>query len=118
MELYIKNIGDPNYDPVKVHSESEIAQLITQIETVLFTNRGEVLGKPDFGCSLEDLIYSLNYNELQIKSDIERQLDLYCPLSAKYRVAANVSFVKGTVRDIAFIDINIDTKYLVRVTVN
>lgn len=118
MELYIKTIGDPNYNPTKVHSQSEIAQLITQIETILFTNKGEVLGRPDFGCSLEDLVYSLNYNNFQIKSSIESQLDRYCPLAAKYKVAANVSFVKGTVRDIAYVDINIDSQYLVRVTVN
>lgn len=34
----------------QVHVESEIGQLITQIETTLFTNRAEVLGSPDFGC--------------------------------------------------------------------
>ena len=68
MDFYVKAKGDPNYDPRKVHSESEIAQLIGQIETMLFTNKGEVLGQPDFGCNLDDLVYSLGYNEEQIQS--------------------------------------------------
>ena len=118
MELYIKTIGDPNFDPLKVHSNGEIAQLITQIETVLFTNKREVLGKPNFGCNLEDLVFSLNYNNYQIKERVDQQINAYCPLAKKYRVSAEVNFVKGTVRDIAYIDITIDSKYLLQVYIN
>ena len=60
MELYIKTTGDPNFDSVEVHTRDEVKQLITQIETILFTNKGEVLGNSDFGCSLNDMLYSLN----------------------------------------------------------
>lgn len=118
MELYIKHIGDPNYEPNQVHIGNEIQQLITQIETVLFTNRAEVLGSPDFGCNLEDLIYSLGLNEQQIKTTIDSQLQTYCPLARKYNVESNISFLQGTVRDIAYVDITIDSKYLVQVFVN
>jgi phage baseplate assembly protein W len=118
MELYIKTIGDPNFDPTKVHSTSEIAQLITQIETILFTNKREVLGNHTFGCNLEDLVYSLNYNNLQIKQVIDQQIDIHCPLAKKYKVSAEINFVKGTVRDIAYIDITIDSKYLLQVYIN
>lgn len=118
MELYVKYIGDPNYDPNQVHIENEVQQLITQIETTLFTSKGEVLGTPDFGCNLEDLIYSLGYNEHQLKSKIDSQLASYCPLAKKYNVETKISFLRGTVRDIAYIDITIDSKYLVQVYIN
>lgn len=118
MELYIKYIGDPNYDPNQVHVENEVQQLITQIETILFTSKGEVLGAPGFGCNLEDLIYSLGYNEHQLKSTIEGQLNAYCPLAKKYNVETKISFLRGTVRDVAYIDIAVDSKYLVQVYVN
>jgi phage baseplate assembly protein W len=118
MELYVKYVGDPNYDPNQVHTENEIQQLITQIETTLFTNRAEVLGSPDFGCNLEDMIYSLGLNEQQIKTTIESQIRSYCPLAAKYNVETKISFLRGNVRDIAYVDITIDSKYLVQVYVN
>lgn len=118
MEIYIKYVGDPNYDPNKVQIESEIQQLITQIETTLFTNRTDVLGSPDFGCNLENLIYSLGYNEHQIKTTIDSQIETYCPLAQKYGVTSNISFIRGEVRDIAYIDITIDSRYLVQVYVN
>lgn len=118
MEFYVRAIGDPNFDPSKIHSESEIAQLITQIETMLFTNRGEVLGEPNFGANLEDLIYSLNYNEGQILTLLREQLEVYIPLAQKYNAQIDIQFFKGTVRDIAQIDIVIDSKYQVGVFIN
>ena len=42
MEFYVKADGDPNFDPTSIHSESEVAVLLTQLETMLFTNKGEV----------------------------------------------------------------------------
>lgn len=118
MDFYVKTIGDPNYDPRKVHTESELAQLIGQIETVLFTNRGEVLGEPEFGCNLNDLVYSLNYNEQQIQDVVKQQLKTYVPLANKYNVKTTVLFYRGQVRDIAEINIEIDSKYQVGVYIN
>ena len=31
MELYIKTLGDPNYDPKRVDVENELSQLLIQI---------------------------------------------------------------------------------------
>jgi len=118
MDFYVRTIGDPNYDQAKIHSESELAQLIGQIETMLFTNKGEVLGDPEFGANLEDLIYSLNYNEGQIQEVIDRQMGLYIPLARKYDVKTVVEFYRGAVRDIAQINIEIDSKYQVGVYIN
>ena len=114
--MYIKTIGDPNYSTTSVHTKNEIAQLITQIETILFTNKGEVLGDPDFGCSLNDMIYSLNANEFTLKKEIDKQIARYCPLASKYMVDAKISFIRGEVRDEAYIDILIDSKYMISVT--
>ena len=118
MEFYVKADGDPNFDPTSIHSESEVAVLLTQLETMLFTNKGEVLGSPQFGANLDHIIYSLNYNEGMILAELERQMDLFIPLDKKYNTRVTVSFYKGTVRDIAQIDFLIDNKYQVGVYVN
>ena len=55
MEFYIKYIGDPNYNATQLQNNGEIEQLITQIETTLFTRKTEVLGSPGFGCNLGHL---------------------------------------------------------------
>ena len=115
MELYIKYFSDPNYDPVQIQTNSEIEMLITQIQTILFTNKREVMGSPNFGCSLEELIYDFGLNEYDIKSRITDQINHYCPLATKYNLRTEVNFMKGEVRDIAFIYITIDSKYAIKI---
>tara|TARA_B000000441_G_C21734079_1_gene348518 strand:- start:1101 stop:1457 length:357 start_codon:yes stop_codon:yes gene_type:complete len=117
MELYIKTIGDPNYNSREVHCSNEIKQLMTQIETVLFTRKCDVMGEPQFGANLEDLIYEFQFNEYDLKREINEQITTYCPLAEKYNTNVEVSFYRGEVRDQAQIDIEIDAQYLVGITV-
>ena len=118
MELYIKTIGDPNFDAKGVDVENELSQLLIQIETLLFTNKGDVLGQSGFGADLEKMIYSFNFNEFEVKKAIEDQIEIYCPLANKYGTKVDVEFTRGEVRDIAQINIEVDTKYLVGVYIN
>lgn len=115
MDLYIKYIGDPNYQTGVVQNVDEVQQLLTQIETVLFTKKRDVLGKPDFGCNLEDLVYNLNQSEYQIKNEIQHQIANYVPLASKYKTKVNVSFYRGEVRDICYIDITVNNEYTIQV---
>lgn len=109
MELYIKTNGDPNYDPTKLQSDSRIATLLAQLDVILFTRRGEVLGEPGLGCNLEDLVYGLSYNDTQIKNEIEEQLGRYVPLARIMNVTVDVEFdTSSNDRDAIFISINID----------
>jgi outer membrane protein assembly factor BamA len=117
MELYIRTLGDPNYNGKNIHIENEVGQLLTQIETILFTNKREVMGAPNFGASLEDLIYDFHYNEYELKRVINEQIEDYCPLAEKYKVEVDVIFTRGEVRDIAQLNITVDTQYLVGVTI-
>lgn len=117
MELYVKTVEDPNHDVNMVHVENEVAQLMTQIETMLFTDRGTVLGNPNFGASLESLIYELNANGEQIKGIINEQMDMYIPLAEKFDTKVDITFQRGEIRDVANINIIIDSQYLVGVKV-
>lgn len=116
MELYIKYPTDPNYDPVQVQTNSEIEMLITQIQTILFTNTGEVMGSYRFGCDLEKLIYDFNASTYNVKSIIIEQINQYCPLAEKFNIDVNVEFLKGEIRDIGLIDITIDSRYAIKIS--
>jgi len=118
MELYIRTLDDPNYDPMKLQSQTEIAQLLTQIETILFTTRGDVLGDPNFGANLEDLLFEFNLNEETIQASIERQLATYCPLAQKYNTQVVAKFWKDGDVVIATVDVVINNQYAVRAVIN
>lgn len=110
MEFYVKNIGDPKYQSDKLQQDDEIAQLITQIETILFTRRGDVLGSPEFGANLEDYVYEFQYNNYQIKNIVSEQIRTYVPLAGKYNVQVDVDFTEQTERSVMFLDITIDAR--------
>lgn len=108
MEFYVKNIGDPKYQSDKLQQDNEISMLLSQIETVLFTRRGDVLGKPEFGTNLEDYVYELQYNNYQIKNIVSKQISSYIPLASKYNVTVDVDFIEDSTRYVMFLDITVD----------
>lgn len=111
MELYIKKVGDPNFDPEQLQADEDIQMLLTQIETLIFTNKGEVLGNPEFGLNIDDYVYSFRYNDTMLQSMIADGIYRYCPLSYKYPVNVSVEFTPETERNMVFIDITIDGRY-------
>jgi len=117
MELYIKIPGDPNYNSGQVSILDEIEQLKTQIEMILFTKKGDIMGDSNFGANIEDLIYEFNFNENELKREINDQLLRYCPLSNKYDVKVDVQFYRGKVRDAAELSVLINGKNRVSVNV-
>lgn len=110
MEFYVKNIGEPHFQPDKLQQDDELSMLLTQIETILFTRKGEVLGMDNFGCNLEDYVYSFRYNDFMLKKVIVDQLDLFVPLASKYKVDVDVDFAEETDRHAVFLDIVIDSR--------
>lgn len=111
MEFYVKALGDPGYNNDKLQQDDDIAMLLTQIETILFTRKGSVLGSPDFGANLEDYVYELRYNDYLIKKVISEQINMYAPLSKKYPVSIEVDFTEELNRHVMFLDIRVDSRY-------
>lgn len=117
MEFYIKTFGDPNHDPLKLHSASEVSQLITQLETLFFTKKGEVLGNPDFGLDLEKYIFTLQYNTVMLRGEIEKEIYKYVPLARKFNVIVNVEMSELHSSSIMFVDVSIDNTYKLQVVI-
>jgi hypothetical protein len=111
MELYIKTLGDPNYRDDQMQSDEEILMMLTQIETLVFTNKGEVMGDPEFGLNLEDYVYSFMYNDDMLRGVVNNAITQYIPLSAKYPVSVTVEYTTQSDRNAVYIDITIDNRY-------
>ena len=111
MEFYVKNIDEPNYNSKEMQLDAELELLLTQISTMLFTRKGEVLGEPNFGANLEDYVYELRYNDYQLKTVIDNQLNEYIPLASKYSVDVNIEVVDGISNHVVFLDITVDSRF-------
>jgi hypothetical protein len=112
-EIYCRNSSDPGYQPNQLETSNEIEALLTKIRMILFTTKGEVLGFPDLGLSLDEQLFELQANTSAITFAFNGQLARYAPEASKYKTDINIKFVAGEVRDFCFIDIYIDgTKYI------
>jgi hypothetical protein len=107
-DIYSKVDGDPKFFPNILEIDDELEVLLNQIEMILFTRKGDVLGDKFFGANLEDIIYSTSASAGTIETTIYNQIQRYCILSREYNVSVNVRFFEGTERDIGVVDILID----------
>jgi hypothetical protein len=107
-EIYTRNEESPNFFSNILEISDEISFVILQIENILFTKKNEVLGNHEFGIDLEEMIFSLNLNEIIIKNKIIDAILDYCPEAEKYNVEVDVTFYQTDSIDVAIIDIIID----------
>lgn len=108
IDIYSRGEDDNKYSPNIIEVTDELSQFILKIENVLFTRKGEVLGVPNFGCNLEDLIFSLVINENVIQQKINAQIQAYCMTSNNFSVDTRVTFFKNSDRDGALVDIYVN----------
>lgn len=112
-EIYCRNINDPSYKPKQLETGSELEALLTKIRMIIFTQKGEVLGQPMLGLSLEEYLFDLNANTAQLQNTFYGQLAIFVPEAGRFNVEISVNFQPGEVRDLCFIDIYIDgTKFV------
>jgi hypothetical protein len=95
-EIYNRDPDDPSYNPYQLETTDPVEICIGQLKMLLLTNKGEVMGDPQFGLNLEDLIFSLNISEYSLKKELDLNLKTY-----------DLKFFQGTLRDIATLDFRI-----------
>lgn len=107
-EIYTRDPNDPKYDGTRLDTSDQYEQLYTKILMILSTRKGEVLGDPNLGVSLEDKLFVFEINEQELKKEIFSQISLYVPEAGKYNLGLNVKRFRGSVRDIILLDFTID----------
>ena len=84
------NILPPNYlvteDNSAVEINSEIAELIQQMNVLFFTNRGELL-------NMRDYLFKTNYNEDMVEADISDQMKRFVNVTENVTYELSVKFL-------------------------
>ena len=109
-DIYSRDIDAPKYTPTQLEVDDPLGELIIKIENTLFTNKTEVLGAPEFGANLDDLIFSLVNNEDMIRSQIGQQINNYCQTDPNdgLSVKVSVKFFMDAGRNGCFVDVSIN----------
>jgi hypothetical protein len=107
-ELYIINQLEPGYEPNKIDERDSVKTLLQKIKMILFTRKGDILGDPNFGLSLEDLLFEFGFSANELKRKFDEQVAAYVTEAGYFDLKIEVNFVPGTVRDLAYIDIYVN----------
>lgn len=114
VELYLRDEGDPLYNPQRLETDQELEMLLGQLKMIMSTSRGTVLGDPGFGLNLEKLLFLPTVNNEELRQQLRRQVDKYCPLAQRYEVDFEIKFLKPTAnnsrRDSVLIDVSINRR--------
>jgi len=107
-EIYIINQLEPSYDAFKIEERDSVKALVQKIKMIMFTRKGDILGDPNFGISLEDLLFQFGFSANELRLAFDQQIASYIPEATDFDLKIDVNFVPGTVRDLAYIDIYVN----------
>lgn len=106
-DLNIRGRSHPKFNSRRVIEDRTLEFIIQKLENVLLTNRGEVLGDPNFGANLEYYLWSTNVPVAKIQNEITNQINTYIPELNQFDYKLNVQIFEGTYRDILQVNIRI-----------
>ena len=109
-DFYIRSVNEEKYINDLREIDDDISLLLSQIELLLNTREGDLLGDIEFGVRLEDYIFTFGRNEAEIKNHIADKIFKYCniELLQKYPVHVDTKFFTTNTNDVCLIDIYID----------
>lgn len=108
-DFYTRTEGDPKFRPDQVEVYDELEACITQVRMTLLTNKGEVLGEPDFGIQVEKYLFDFDLNPFQLADEANSQVGKYVSESKRRNITLNPYYIddeKGNKQYI--LNINID----------
>ena len=76
---YIGYKGHPRFIINKIVEDDVIRVIIQKYEMLLFTNKGELLGDPDFGCDLPKLLFQTKVSADGVRKIVIQQIIKYIP---------------------------------------
>jgi phage baseplate assembly protein W len=93
IDFYIKYPGHPKYTSSVFIEDDTVRVIVQKYEMILFTNKGELLGDPNFGCDLPALLFETYLSSTAIEADIRAQISDYIPEldSANYELTVEIN---------------------------
>jgi hypothetical protein len=110
IDMYFKLSNYPYYDPSEIEVIDSLENFLQQLEMIITTPKGSLLGDPNFGVSLESYLWTFTTSSSSIKQSIINQIIEYVGFDGFGQIPyeIDVNFLKGEVYDTMIVDILID----------
>lgn len=106
IDFYICYPGHPMFRNAEVIEDDVVKVIIQKYEMIIFTNKGEVLGEPNFGASLTELLHETRLSAESIEGDIRAQIADYIPEIDQVGYELSVEFFDDPERHQEYMVIN------------
>ena len=107
-DLYIKNTKDPNFNPAQIENVTFVDTVMSKIYMILLTNKGDILGNPDFGADIPKYLWKTKFPASTIEAAIRQEFAIYIPELKKEDYKIKCYILPGsTLQDIAIIELNL-----------
>lgn len=109
-DFYIGYPGHPRFRSPELIEDDVIRVIIQKYEMIIFTNKGELLGEPDFGASLPELLHETRLSAEVIEQDLHFQIETYIPEIAEIDYKLAVEFFEHPENYMEYMVINFRIK--------
>jgi hypothetical protein len=98
IDFYIGYPGHPLYRTPDIIEDDVVRVVIQKYEVIIFTNKGELLGDPNFGADLVKLLHETRISSESVEADIKAQIADYIPEIDGLEYELSVEFLEDPER--------------------
>ncbi len=91
-DFYIAYPGHPRFVDKELIEDEVVRVIVQKYEMIVFTNKGEVFGDPNFGADLPKLLFETKVSAKVVEDDIRDQIATYIPELKSITYELSVSF--------------------------
>lgn len=77
IDFYIGYPGHPRFRNAEIIEDEVVRVIIQKYEMILFTNKGDLLGDPNFGANLTALLHETRVSAETVEAEIRAQISDY-----------------------------------------
>lgn len=108
-DFYLGYPTHPRFTINTIITDDLIRVVVQKYEMIIFSNKGDLYGDPDFGCDLETLLHQTKISDSGVKNIINSQISTYIPEISNTNYTLDVRFVEDpeNYQDVMIIDFTI-----------
>lgn len=91
-DFYMRHELDPKFRPDQIEVYDEVEASINQVRMTLLTNKGEVLGEPQFGLQVEKYLFDFELDPFALSDEANEQIQLYISESKKRNIKVTPTY--------------------------
>lgn len=108
-DFYMRSKEDPKYKTGVLQVSDETEEAVSQVRMTLLTERGSVLGEPNFGLDVNKYLFDFDTDPFGLSDEANSQIEMYVASAKKKNIDVIPSkFTDDKDRDVFVLEVNIN----------